>query len=48
MPPGAIQELIRSAVLKLRDAAAWDAALAREAEHKQMLDDLVDEMEGRS
>jgi hypothetical protein len=43
--PEVLVDLVRSAVLKFRDAALWDVALAHEAEHKQALDDAIEELD---
>lgn len=40
-----IQDLILSNVMKIRDAKRWDAALSVEVSEKQMLQDMIDEME---
>lgn len=42
LPPGTIQSEIRGAVVRLRDQTRWDAALKREAEGKDELDQIVE------
>lgn len=43
LPPDYMAQLIEDAVLRMRDAKAWDAALAEEVEERQLLRDLADE-----
>lgn len=44
--PEVIHDLIESNVMRIRDAALWDSALAREVSDKQALADMIEEMEG--
>lgn len=46
LDPTVIQDLIESAVGRLRDPARWDAALAREVDDLRFLDELVGEGSG--
>lgn len=48
LEPKVIQNLIEKSVLRLRDARLWDEALGREAEDKQRLNDMLDELLGDS
>lgn len=41
MEPKFIQNLIETAVLKIRDEQKWDAMLAREVEEKRLLDEMI-------
>ena len=44
LDPEVIQELISSAVGRLREPAAWDAALLQEAEDSRALEELAEEL----
>lgn len=44
LDPAVIQDLIESAVLRLRDKRLWDEALSREARDRQELTDILDNM----
>jgi hypothetical protein len=44
LDPEVIQELISSAVGRLREPAAWDAALLQEAEDKRALEEITEEL----
>lgn len=48
LPPEAIAALIRNAVVRVRDHAKWDAALAREADEKDTLDITIEELGGKA
>ena len=45
LDPGVIQDLILSNVMRVRDEKLWNVALANEVAEKQMLSDMIDEME---
>lgn len=45
LDPEMLRDLIRDAVLRLRDPAAWDAALAEEAEDRRYLRGIVEDSE---
>lgn len=42
LPPEVIRDLISSSILKLRDPILWDAALSREAQDKNALDEIIE------
>ncbi len=44
LSPKVIADLIETNVLRVRDEKKWDAALAREAEHLDKLDRMIEEM----
>lgn len=44
LPPNEISRLIEDAVLRLRNPAKWDAALAQEVEERQLLTELAQEI----
>lgn len=46
LSPAVISDLIEQAVLKVRDESLWDAALAREATERDMLDNIIEELGG--
>ncbi len=48
LEPRVIQNLIEQNVLRLRDKRLWDEALGREAEDRQALNDMLDDMLGGS
>ena len=44
LEPKIIHDLIRDAVLQVRDPKLWDAALRLEAEDKNTLDQIIEEL----
>jgi hypothetical protein len=48
LEPTVIRDLIQDAVLRVRDPVRWDAALAREAQDRDALTVMVEEMTGGS
>jgi hypothetical protein len=48
LDPPVIHDLIRDAVDRIRDAGRWDAALKQEVQDKQLLDEMIDMLGGKS
>lgn len=48
LEPSVLRDLVVAAVGKYRDPAKWDAAVKREAEERQSLDDMIEDFGGKT